>query len=182
MAGLETSVVPAGGPAGSGSKRTLTLKVAFGLGQVLDPPVPLLLELTELVSVASLTPSISLMRWSISATAVWLVAQPARVTLGRLPAGVAEVTDEVADLEVPDVELEPEELEELELLLELELDEELFLELLSLGWTTVPLSWESEICFGSTRPISCSVWAQSKRVSRAFQRPSCGPRSRRSSR
>ena len=105
--------------------------------------------LTELDSVASLTPSISLMRWSICATDVWLVAQPVRVAEGRLPAGVAELT----------VELELELLE----LLELELPEEVFLA--SAVTKTVPVSPEREICGGSTRPSSWSVWAQSKRVS-----------------
>ena len=53
----------------------------------------------------SLTPSIRRSRSSVSATSVWLVAQPLSVKVGTLPGGVAEVTLEpeaVAALELPE--------------------------------------------------------------------------------
>jgi hypothetical protein len=50
------------------------------------------LLLVELASLTSLTPSIRRRRWSTSATSPWLVAQPLRVNVGTVPAGVAEAT------------------------------------------------------------------------------------------
>ncbi len=71
---------------------------------LLPPPEPLLGVWVELCSVTSLTPSIRRRRVSVSATIAWLVAQPASVKVGTLPAGVAEDTlelDAVAALELP---------------------------------------------------------------------------------
>ena len=109
----------------------------------MDPPLlpRVAVELTELASVASLTPSISLMRWSISRHGGLAGRRSRRGSRwGRFPAGVAEVTDADAlappPLELDELELEP---------LELELLEELFEED-SLVDTTVPVSAAMEIC------------------------------------
>jgi hypothetical protein len=78
-----------------------------------QPPAPPLLplapdaapedvDLVELCSVTSLTPSISRRRSSMSATAGWLVAQPVSVNSGTLPGGVAEVTVEALAAEDPE--------------------------------------------------------------------------------
>ena len=124
---------------GSGSKLTCALKDASWPEQPPATALPPLLALpaVELCSVTSLTPSIRRRRWSVSATAVWLVAHPASVNVGTLPGGVAEATG-VAALAAEAEEEVDVETEGVAVALE----------------PIVPLREEIEASDGSTRPNS----------------------------
>lgn len=87
----------------------------------------------------SLTPSIKRRRVSVSATSVWLVAQPLSVKVGMLPGGVAEATVELAVAA---------------LLAELEDLVGLTVAVAPVVDPIVPDTEESEAFLGSTRPIS----------------------------
>src|SRR5262249_58965927 len=58
-------------------------------------PEPPLADLVEFCSTASLTPSTSRRRCSVSATSDWLVAHPLIRNTGTLPGGVAELAVEL---------------------------------------------------------------------------------------
>ena len=123
--------------------------------ELLDPVAPGP-GLEELVSETLETPSIRRRRLSVSATASWLVAQPVTANVGTLPGGVVELTDAPAAEPELDAELEEEEEEE----------EEEEPEPDVVGAVPIePPRVVSEASFGSTRPNSWKVWAQSKRAS-----------------
>ena len=92
-----------------------------------DEPAPELVDFEELFKLTALTPSIRRRRCSVSATSAWLFAQPESVTVGTLPAGVAEPAVLLA------VEAEPS---------------------LAPAAPTVPSSAEIDASRGSTRPSS----------------------------